>query len=109
LAWGSLADGAAVGAPIGAAVGATLAGVAGASLGLAVGCIVALGGIGALPCWIRAARCATACGTAGPAGLARPATAGARLPGPGPGPAPAGNACGRLMTVLMTVVLWMFW
>jgi hypothetical protein len=79
--------------------------VAGGVPGLAVGCIVALGGIGALPCWIRAARCVTACGKAGPAGLARPATAGARLPGPAP--EPVGGAGGRLITVLMTVVLWM--
>ena len=80
---------------------------------LAAGLIVALGGIGALPCWISAARCTTACGTAAPAGLARPAIAGARLPGPGPAAAPAPTAGaaagGRLMTVLMTVVLWMFW
>jgi hypothetical protein len=84
-----------------------LAGVPGGVAGLAVGWIVALGGIGALPCWISAARCATACGTAAPAGLARPATAGARLPGPAPAPTPAAGAGGRLITVLMTVVLWM--
>lgn len=77
--------------------------------GLTVGWIVALGGIGALPCWISAARCTTACGTAAPAGVARPATAGPRLPGPGAGPAAGGGAGGRLITVLMTVVLWMFW
>ena len=111
LAWGSvLACGSLVcGATGGAAVGATAVGVAGGVAILAVGWIVALGGIGALPCWIRAARCATACGTAGPAGLARPATAGARLPGADPGPAPGAGAGGRLITVLITVVLWMFW
>jgi len=93
----------------GTLAGATLAGVAAGVPGRATGWIVALGGIGALPCWISAARCATACGTAGPAGLARPATAGARLPGPGAGPAPGGGGIGgRLITVLMTVVLWMF-
>lgn len=85
-----------------------MAGAGAAIAGLTVGWIVALGGIGALPCWIRAARCATACGTAGPAGVARPATAGARLPGPSAGPAAGGGAGGRLITVLMTVVLWMF-
>ena len=87
--------------------GATLAGVGAAIPGLAVGWMVALGGIGTLPCWIRAARWTTACGTAGPAGLARPATAGARFPTAGA--APGGGAGGRLITVLMTVVLWMFW
>jgi hypothetical protein len=114
LAWGSLAGGVAGGVARGVAsgaaggvpVGATLAGVAGGVPGLAVGCIVALGGIGALPCWIRAARWTAACGMAGPAGLVRPAMAGVRLPGPAP--APAGGAGGWLITVLMTVLLWMF-
>jgi hypothetical protein len=63
--------------------------------------IDALGGTGTLPCWISDARIATAGGTAGPAGVARPETAGARLPGERPATG------GRLMTVLMTVVLWM--
>jgi hypothetical protein len=104
LPWGSLVCGAAGDA----APGVTFVGVAAGVPNRAVGWIAALGGIGALPCWIRAARWTTACGTAGPAGLARPATAGARLPGPGPaGPAPAGAAGGWLITVLMTVVLWM--
>jgi len=62
LAWGSLAGGVASGLASGLAgglaggaagavpVGAALAGVAGGVPGLAVGRIVALGGIGALPC-----------------------------------------------------------
>ena len=113
LAWGSLVCGARAG-PVcgamgGAAVGATAVGVAGGVPGLATGWIVALGGIGALPCWISAARCTTACGTAGPTGLARPAIAGARLPGPAPAPTAGAGAGGRLITVLITVVLWMFW
>ena len=101
-----LASGSLAAAGGGVVAGATLAGPGAGIPGLTVGWIVALGGIGALPCWIRAARCATACGTAGPAVVARPATAGARLPGPGAGPAAGGG--GRLITVLMTVVLWMF-
>ena len=53
--------------------------------------IEALGGVGSLPCWMSAARCETAAGSAGPAAPWAPAAAGA----------------GLLMTVLMTVVLWM--
>ena len=104
LACGSLV----CGAIAGAAVGATAVGVAGGFAVLAVGWIVALGGIGALPCWIKAARCVTACGNAGPAGLARPAIAGASVAGPLPGATPGAGAGGRLITVLITVVLWMF-
>ncbi|WP_202802022.1 hypothetical protein, partial [Bradyrhizobium liaoningense] len=55
LAWGSLA--AAGGWAV--VAGATLAGAGAAIPGLTVGWIVALGGIGALPCWISAARCMT--------------------------------------------------
>ena len=114
LAWGNLVCGASAGAVCGAmggvAVGATAVGVVGGAPGLAIGRIIALGGIGALPCWISAARCTTACGMAGPAGLARPSIAGARLPGPAaPAPAAGAGAGGRLITVLMTVVLCMFW
>jgi hypothetical protein len=103
LVCGSLVGGAAGGVP----VGATLAGVPGGIPGLAVGWTVALSGIGALPCWISAARCVAACGNIGATGLARSAIAGLRLPGPVPPPAPTGGAGGRLITVLMTVVLWM--
>ena len=80
-----------------AAFGARLAGVAPGVPGRAAGLIAALCGTGSLPCWISEARCATAGGSAGVAAPARPAAA--------PGP-PAG-AAGWLITVLMTVVLWM--
>jgi hypothetical protein len=85
--------------------GATFAGLGVGVPGRAVGLIDALGGTGSLPCWIREARCATAGGTAAPAGEARPDTAGAGLPGERPAAAAAG---GWLMTLLMIVVLWMF-
>jgi hypothetical protein len=82
---------------------------------LTAGLIDALGGTGALPCWISVARCATAGGStgvapprpgattagAGTAPLGRPPSL---TPGTGPG-APGGG--GRLMTLLMTALLWM--
>ena len=91
--------------------------------GLAAGLIEALGGTGSFPCRINEAFCAAAVGSAGPApaGLttawpgaplapgsdgvaAPPLTLGWTSPAPGT----AGPGCGgRLMTVLMTVVLWM--
>jgi hypothetical protein len=66
-----------------------LAGVTVAVPGLAVALIVALCGAGNLPCWISEARCTTLFGGVG-----------------APVAAPAGGA-GLLMTLLMTVVLWM--
>ena len=79
--------------PCSAVLGARLAGVAPAPPGFAVALIEALGGVGSLPCWISDARCATAGGSDGPtAPCWRPAAA---------------TGAGLLMTVLMTVVLWM--
>jgi hypothetical protein len=80
-------------------VGLTLAGIAPGVPGFAVGLIEALCGTGNLPCWISAARCVTAAGNAGPAPAGCPAAA-AGLPG-------GTGSGGRLITVLMTVVLWM--
>lgn len=88
--------------------------------GLAAGLIEALGGTGSFPCRINEAFCAAAAGSAGPA----PAGGTAAWPGaplapgsPGvapplgrtlPAPGVTGPGCGgRLMTLLMTVVLWM--
>jgi len=80
---------------------------------LTAGLIVALGGTGALPCWISVALCATAGGNVG---VAPPRCAGATVPSGEPGrpiglapTPPAGNAgCGGLlMTLLMTALLWM--
>lgn len=88
--------------PGGKAFGATLAGagVGVPALGV-VGTIEALGGTGNLPCWIRLARWATAGGSAGVVATAPRGNAGkAGAPG-------AGGAGGLLMTLLMTVVLWM--
>ena len=75
------------------------------------GLIDALGGTGALPCWISVALCAT---EGGSAAVAAPGAAtgapplapsgAAAAPCPGTGPAPGG---GRLITLLITVVLWM--
>jgi hypothetical protein len=72
---------------------------------LTAGFIKALGGTGALPSRISDARRSTDGGSAGLAALgaakaARPAT-------PGAGIAPACGGGGRLITLLMTVVLWM--
>ena len=86
---------------------------------LTAGLIVALGGTGALPCWISVALCATAGGSVGvapppcpgattPAG--EPGRPPALAPAPGPAPSPAAGKAGcggLLMTLLMTVVLWM--
>jgi hypothetical protein len=85
--------------------------------GLAAGLIEALGGTGIFPCWISVAFCATAGGSAGPApagvappcpgdtdGTTPPLALGRTLPAPGPTGTGGG---GRLMTLLMTVVLWM--
>jgi hypothetical protein len=81
------------------------------------GLIDALGGTGALPCWISVARCAT---DGGSAGLALPGAGAGTAPGTPPllagrtaaptgAPCPGAKPCGggRLITVLMTVVLWM--
>ena len=85
--------------PGGKALGVTLAGTApGGVPGLAVGLIEALGGTGSLPCWIREARCATAGGSDGPGVPARAAAAAV---------GELGVAVGWLITVLITVVLWM--
>ena len=65
---------------------------------LATGLIAALGGTGALPCCISDARCATAGGSAGPGAPSRAAAAAVGEPA---------AAAGWLITVLMTVVLWM--
>jgi hypothetical protein len=71
--------------------GASPAGVAPALPAFAVALIEALGGVGSLPCWISVARWATAAGSDGPTAPCWRLAAGA----------------GLLMTVLMTVVLWM--
>jgi collagen type IV alpha len=93
-------------------------------LALTAGLIVALGGTGALPCWISVALCATAGGSVG---VAPPpcagATAAAGEPGrpialapgrlgssrPESGPTAGDTADGGrlLMTLLMTALLWM--
>jgi hypothetical protein len=75
-----------------------LAGVTPGVPGLAVGLIDALGGTGSLPCWISEARCATAGGSDGPGVPARAAAAAV---------GELGVAAGWLITVLITVVLWM--
>jgi hypothetical protein len=82
---------------------------------LTAGLIVALGGTGALPCWISVARCATAGGSTGVALPCPGAATRSGVPGrptglpPGPAiPAPATGATGgRLITLLMTALLWM--
>jgi hypothetical protein len=83
---------------------------------LTAGLIEALGGTGALPCWISVALCATAGGSTGvaPPCPGAPATAGdgtapfglAPPLAPGTGPRTPGGG-GLLMTLLMTVLLWM--
>ncbi|PPD04965.1 MAG: hypothetical protein CTY30_12270, partial [Methylocystis sp.] len=83
---------------------------------LTAGLIDALGGTGALPCWIRVALCATAGGSTGvaPPCPGAPATTGAGTAPlglappfrPGTGPRGPGGG-GRLMTLLMTALLWM--
>jgi hypothetical protein len=83
---------------------------------LAAGLIAALGGTGALPCWISVALCATAGGSTGVAppgaGPATPAGAPGRPPALSPSrpPGPATGAAaggGLLITLLMTARLWM--
>jgi hypothetical protein len=78
---------------------------------LTAGLIVALGGTGALPCWISVARCATAGGSPGVArpGAGATAAAGApRRPAPlAPGPSAGADGPRRLMTLSMTALLWM--
>ena len=78
---------------------------------LAAGLIAALGGTGALPCWISVALCATAGGSVGVA-PPRPGTTPAGEPAAPTGlpPTPATGAAGceaLLMTLLMTLLLWM--
>jgi hypothetical protein len=88
--------------------------------------IAALGGTGSFPCWISEALCATAGGSAGPApaGVTPPCPGAPFAPGDPCGPpalgcplgplgcplGPPGEAGpgwdGWLMTLLMTVVLW---
>lgn len=75
---------------------------------LTAGLIAALGGTGALPCWISVALCATAGGSVGvappcPGATGEPGRPPALVPSP-----PTGAAgCGRLITLLMTALLWM--
>jgi hypothetical protein len=101
----------------GSAAGAAPRGPAGApgTPGLATaGLIDALGGTGALPCWISVALCAT---DGGSAGVAAPGAATGIAPlapigvlaesGTTGAPPGGGGAGGRLITVLMTRVLWM--
>jgi hypothetical protein len=76
------------------------------------GLIVALGGTGALPCWISVALCATAGGSVGVAPPGRGAAVAVGNPaGPpalAPSPATGAAGCGGLlMTLLMTALLWM--
>ena len=78
----------------------------------AAGLIAALGGTGALPCWINVALCATAGGSVGvappcPGATGEPGRLIALAPSPPPGPATGAAGCGLLITLLMTVVLWM--
>jgi hypothetical protein len=78
---------------------------------LTAGLIVALGGTGALPCWISVARCATAGGKVGVTVPCPPAAIGAEAPGrpalsPGPAMDPAGGPR-RLMTLSIAARLWM--
>ena len=71
----------------------------------------ALGGTGSFPCWISVAFCATEGGSAGLAALgATTAMPPLAPPGAAGDPGATGAGCGgggRLMTVLITVVLWM--
>jgi hypothetical protein len=76
---------------------------------LAAGLIAALGGTGALPCWISVALCATAGGSVGVAPLCPGATGEpGRPPALVPSPPTGAAGCGgRLITLLMTARLWM--
>ena len=76
---------------------------------LAAGLIAALGGTGALPCWISVALCATAGGSVGvappcPGATGEPGRPPALVPSP---PTGAAGCDGRLITLLMTARLWM--
>ena len=76
---------------------------------LTAGLIVALGGTGALPCWISVARCATAGGRVDVApcpGATAPGEPG-RPPSLSPGPAAGGGGPRLLMTLSITARLWM--
>ena len=75
----------------------------------AAGLIVALGGTGALPCWISVALCATAGGSVGVAPPGPGATGEpGRPPALAPSPATGAAGCGGLLiTLLMTALLWM--
>jgi hypothetical protein len=92
--------------PCGVAVGTTFVGTTGAVVpGLIAGVFARLGGTGSLPCWISDARCLTEGGRAAVAAVAACGdTAGAAVPGVG---TTGGAGGGWLITVLMTVVLWM--
>lgn len=73
------------------------------------GLIAALSGTGALPCWISVALCATAGGSVG---VAPPCAAATGEPGRPPAlvpspPTGAAGCGGRLITLLMTALLWM--
>ena len=76
---------------------------------LTAGLIVALGGTGALPCWISVARCATAGGSPGVArsgpGATTPAGAPRRPMPLAPGPAAGAGGPRRLITLSMTALL----
>jgi len=103
---GALAGNGAFGLPI------CPAGAPGKPVRTAAGLIVALGGTGALPCWISVARCATAGGSVGvappcPGAIGAPGRPPPLVPGPA-SPTPGAPGCGRLlMTLLMTARLWM--
>ena len=79
---------------------------------LAAGLIAALGGTGALPCWISVALCATAGGSVGVAPPCPGVTAAPGEPGrpaalaPSPATGAAGGG-GLLITLLITALLWM--
>ena len=78
----------------------------------AAGLIVALGGTGALPCWISVARCATAGGSVGvappcPGATGAPGRPTALASRPAPSLSPGNAGGGLLITLLMTALLWM--
>ena len=118
LAFGSgWTCGATAGAVAGSAVGVAPpcpAGAPGAPGRLTAGLIDALGGTGALPCWISVALCATEGGSAGVAAPGAATEIGPLAPnralaesGTGGLPGGGGGGGGRLITVLITRVLWM--
>lgn len=80
-----------------------MAGVAPGVPSAALGLIEALGGVGNLPCWISEARCWTCVGKLGPSVVGP----GVPVRGPAAAAIAAGAGAGLLITVLMTVVLWM--